>query len=215
MPRSTVYYHFKRLQIPTRSKSDAQKKHLETNGHQRLGRTHSLDVKDRISNSRRSYWDSEKGVQQKEELRQLRAREWEDKHPDERARIVSRLRDAPRPGAGELSRFGRSLVSFLREKQVNLTTGIPLTAGHVSDIILLDRSVVVELLLPISVYGEQQAQRVHRRYEKLTAMLNGLGYRVVIIEDKSNTDSLARCKRVYEQLLDFFSSSEQNMKIVS
>jgi hypothetical protein len=74
----------------------------------------------------------------------------------------------------------------------------------------------VELVLPFDVYGEEQEQKFVTRYDRLTNELNDLGYRVVIIQDRSNTLSRARCQRVYDELLAFFQDdSLQQLILVS
>jgi hypothetical protein len=61
-----------------------------------------------------------------------------------------------------------------------------------------------------------QARKFKLRYDKLKSQLNSMGYRVVIIEDKSNSISRARCERVYSKLMQFFDNSgSQNLLIVS
>ena len=95
-------------------------------------------------------------------------------------------------------------------------TGIRLTRDHISDIILSDRNVVLELLLPVSIYGPQEQARIEARYDKLIGRLQSAGYRVVVIQDRSNSISRARCVRIYEQLLDFFKDTHlQSLTITS
>lgn len=212
--RSTLYYHMEKFGIPLRNKSEAQKQHLSVEPHQRLGVRHSAATKDRISDARREFWDSAAGQQQRKVLAALRRKEWSDISRREQNSIVSRLHSAPRPIPGELSNFGRKLSAFLAERE-KVQTGIRLTPDHVSDIILVERRVVLELLLPISVYGEQEQRRVEERYARLQSRLNDAGYRVVVIEDRSNSISTARCKRVYDQLLEFFATEQQNTTIQS
>lgn len=214
IPRSTLYYQMRKLGITRRSKSDAQKLHLEENDHQRLGRKHKDETKEKISDARRAYWDSDKGKKQKETLAELRRKEWQRSSGEHKNAFLARLRNASRPGPGELSNFGAKLVEFLSEHE-EVQTGMSLTRDHVSDIILVNRRVVIELLLPVSVYGELEQRRIEERYDRLTAQLNAAGYRVVIIEDRSNSVSTARCKRVYEQLTSFFESKEQKITIQS
>ena len=201
--RSTIYYYLRKYKIPRRSKSEAQALHLANNEHQRVGHKHSDKTRERISSSRRAFWDSEDGQRQREDLRQLRLSEWDELSAKDRTKVVHRLRDAARPNPGELSRFGTLLAEFLANRE-KIQTGIRLTRNHISDIILPDRRVVIELLLPVAVYGPQEQARVETRYDKLTANLQSAGFRVVIIQDKSNSISRARCVRIYEQLLDFF-----------
>ena len=215
MARSTLYYHMRKLGVERRSKSEAQQKHLETADHQRKGKIHTDETKEKISNGTRRFWDSSDGKRQKERLGSLRREEWDQRSAKDRRRVLSRLQSAERPAPGELSRFGEKLATFLGDRE-DVTTGITLTPGHVSDIILTSHRVVVELLLPVAVYGDEQKQKVEARYDRLTDQLNDAGYRVVIVEDRSNAISQARCQRVYDQLLKFFDNKTlQRMAIVS
>jgi histidyl-tRNA synthetase len=213
--KSTLYYHMKKLGISCRTKSDAQRKHIDTVGHQRTGKHHSEDAKEKISTGTKEFWDSERGDQQKTTLRNLRRKEWENSSSKKRSAILARLQEAHRPEAGELSHFGKKLVEFLGPRE-RVSVGIKLTNDHISDIILDDRKVVIELIFPISIYGEQQRHRLEERYMRLQEQLRNAGYRVVIIEDRSNSISQARCKRVYESLCDFFANTKlQSITLVS
>ncbi len=215
MARSTLYYHMRKLGVQRRSKSEAQQQHLKTANHQRKGKTHSDEAKEKISEGTRRFWDSTDGKRQKERLGELRRQEWDQRTAKERSRVLSRLQSAERPGPGELSRFGEKLATFLGDRE-DVATGITLTPGHVSDIILTSHRVVVELLLPVSVYGDAQEQKMEARYDRLVGQLNDAGYRVVIVEDRSNAISRARCQRVYDELLKFFDNKTlQRMAIVS
>jgi plasmid maintenance system antidote protein VapI len=213
--RSTVYYHMCKLGVKRRSKSEAQKQHLTRSPHQRSGKNHTDETKSKISNGTRKFWDSNAGQEQKRHLGELRRKEWDERSNRERSQIIHRLQSAERPSPGELSRFGEKLAEFLSERE-EVSTGITLTSEHISDIILTSRKVVIELLLPIAVYGSKQQQKVNVRYDRLIKQLNDSGYRVVVIEDVSNTISIARCQRVYDQLLDFFdNTSLQYTTIIS
>ncbi len=215
MAKSTLYYHMRKLKIKRRSKSDAQRQHLETSDHQRKGKKHSKETREKISQGTREFWDSDEGQTQKTRLGTLRRKEWKKRTPKERSSVVKRLQEGVRPVPGELSRFGEKLAVFLGERE-KVRTGIQLTPSHVSDIILDDRKVVIELLLPIAVYGDEQERKIEARYDRLVAQLNDMNYRVMIIEDQSNSISTARCQRVYDALLEFFeNTSLQRMILVS
>lgn len=201
--KSTLYYNMRKLGVSRRSKSEAQVKHLKDSTHQRIGTKHSDDSKEKISSGTRKFWDSESGLEHKERLSALRQKEWEDRSSKQRSNILNRLRTAERPLPGQLSRFGTKLFAFLKDCE-DVSSGIRLTPNHVSDIILNKRKVVIELLLPVAIYGNDQESKIHERYQRLVSDLNDIGYRVVIIEDRSNSISRARCQRVYENLLEFF-----------
>lgn len=208
--KSTVYYYMKKFAIPLRSKRDAQRRHLKTNEHQRIGVTHSYEARKKISDGTRYFWDSVKGVAQKENLGNLRRQEWELASSQERNKRISKLQDADRPAAGELSSFGKFLMDFLsNSKNENVSSGIRLTGSHYSDIILEDRRVVIELIFPTDIYGAENEQRLLARYDHLQQELNAAGYRVVLIEDKSNSISMARCERIYDVLQEFFKNKNQ------
>jgi len=214
MSKSTLYYQMKKLGVVCRNKSEAQRKHIKSVGHQRTGTHHSQETKERISSGTKEFWESKKGESQKASLRNLRRQEWANSSTKKRSDVLSRLQEAHRPEPGELSHFGKKLAEFLGTLE-NVSTGIRLTKDHISDIILEDRKVVIELIFPISIYGEQQKHRLEERYLRLQHELNAAGYRVMIVEDKSNSISQARCKRVYEQLCLFFKETTKVKTIVS
>jgi len=215
MAKSTLYYHMRKLKVERRSKSEAQQQHLRKSPHQRKGKTHSKETREKISQGTREFWDSDEGESQKTRLGALRRREWKNRSAKDRSSVVKRLQEGIRPAPGELSRFGEKLAVFLGEHE-KLRTGIQLTPSHVSDIILDDRKVVVELILPVAVYGDEQQAKIEVRYDRLADQLNDMGYRVMVIEDRSNSISTARCQRVYDALVAFFQdSSLQRTTIVS
>lgn len=214
MSKSTLYYHMKKMGLVLRNKSDAQRKYIDTVGHQRTGSHHSDETKEKISTGTKEFWESERGQNQKATLRNLRRQEWANSSNKKRSAVLSRLQEAHRPEPGELSHFGKKLVEFLSSRE-RISVGIKLTNDHISDIILDDRKVVIELIFPISIYGEQQQHKLEERYQRLQNELNAAGYRVMIVEDKSNSISQARCKRVYEQLCLFFEETVLAKTIIS
>lgn len=214
MAKSTLYYHMRKLGVKRRSKSEAQSKHLTKASHQRLGKKHSSEATEKISKSTRVFWESTEGEQQKKKLGNLRKQEWKQRSSKQRIELLQRLKNAERPVPGKLSKFGTKLLEFLSSRET-VKAGIKLTANHVSDIILVDRKIVIELILPVAVYGDVQASRLEVRYERLIQDLNDAGYRVVVIEDKSNSLSQARCQRVYDALLTFFQDDKKHLYLTS
>lgn len=212
--KSTLHYHMNKLGIVRRNKSEAQRKHVELHGHQRSGTVNSDETKDKISGGMQQFWDSKRGQSQRESLRKLRLDEWESKTRQEQLQVINRLSEAPKPSPGELSSFGKKLYEFLSQHEL-VSTGIKITSDHFSDIILEEKKVVIELVFPLDIYGEEQKYKLEGRYNRLTQQINAAGYRVLIIEDKSNSVSLARCKRIYEVLCAFFNETSQVKRIVS
>jgi hypothetical protein len=201
MPKSTLYYNLKKLSIRCRSRSDAQKLHIKNNGHQRAGKKHSAESKVLISNMSREFWDSAEGKKQKAELAKLRQQEWRQTASKNKRNKISQLQNAPRPKAGHLSKFGTLLANFLQEHGHKVSTGKSLTQDHVSDIILEHEQMVIELIPPIGVFGPEAEEKLMQRYSRLTDILNGLKYRVLIVQQISNSISRARCQRVYDEIL--------------
>lgn len=213
--KSTLYYHMRKLGVKRRSKSEAQKHHLKKSPHQRTGKKHSEETKQRISVGTREFWDSDNGEEQRKKLGELRKTEWKKRSAKQRSSVLNKLQSASRPSAGELSNFGKKFSEFLSDRE-SVQTCIQIVPNHYSDIILNERKIVIELLLPISVYGTEQQHKLNSRYEKLASQLQDAGYRVVIVEDKSNSVSNARCSRLYDELLKFFENTDlQRMTIVS
>jgi len=208
MAKSTLYYHMRKLGVKRRSRSEAQKLHIKKSGHQRTGSQHSAEVRNRISGASRRFWDSPDGKKQKEKLAELRRQEWQNNTAREKRSKMSQLQNAPKPKAGDLSRFGIMLADFLVEQGHEVSCGIDLTSGHVSDIILETERVVIELVPPVSVYGSEAQTKLNQRYRKLADELNALKYRVLIVEQISNSISRARCERVYEELMKFRAKSK-------
>jgi len=208
MAKSTLYYHMRKLGVKRRSRSEAQKLHIKKSGHQRVGSTHSDETKNKISTSSRQYWDSPKGEEQKEKLAKLRRKEWRQTNAKGRRAKMSQLQNAPKPKAGDLSKFGDMLVDFLTEHGHEVTCCSSLTPDHVSDIILKKERVVIELVPPVSVYGEEAQEKLNSRYRRLVQDLNGMRYRVLIVEQISNSLSRARCERVYEEIQSFKGKSK-------
>jgi hypothetical protein len=213
--RATLHRWLVRYGIKRRSRSDAQRKHMKDGRHQRIGTTHSDETKMKISDKVQAFWESEEGLKYRSKLSDAGSEQWAKASTKERAAIISRLKKGKRPKAGELSHFGNKLYDFLR-KYENVSAGMRLVPDHVSDIICHDRKVVIELILPIDIYGPEPAARLGRRYERLKASLNAAGFRVFIVEDRSDSISLSRCKRIYSQLQEFFNNTNiQNTKVVS
>lgn len=201
VPKSTLYYNLRKLGVVCRTRSDAQKIHIQKYGHQREGHPHSEAVRQQISESSSSYWKSKEGEKQKEKLAKMRRREWKNTGAKLKQNKISQLRDAPRPRAGTLSKFGVRLVNFLAERGHKVITAKNLTDDHVSDIILENEQVVIELIPPIGVFGQEAEEKLMRRYDRIVEVLNALQYKVLIVQQSSNSISRARCQRVYNELL--------------
>jgi G:T-mismatch repair DNA endonuclease (very short patch repair protein) len=213
--KSTVYNYLVKFGIKTRSKKEAQLKHLKGASHQRAGTKHSQDSKNKISQSSKEFWDSERGVDQKRKLADLRKKEWNKLSVAKRRAKIAEMNSAEKPESGVLSKFGAKFSDYLRNYESNVDACIHLTSKHISDIVLEDRKTVIEFVIPGSIYGDEAARKLSKVYQRLTDKLNEIGYRVIIVEDCSNTISDARCDRLYDRILKFFDSKEKNITIES
>ena len=197
-----LYYYIEKHQIQTRSKSEAQKEFLKQNGHQRIGKKHSVDSKDQISDNVTKFWDSAQGESQKKRVVKQRRSEWKQKSNKERAKKMNQLRFSYKPKAGELSKFGQYLIEFFDQNDIKATSSQIIVLDHCSDIILEDFKIVIELIPPVFVYGQEAENKVFDLYTKITKELNKLGYKVLIIEQVSTGLSRARCNRVLTEILN-------------
>lgn len=208
VPKSTLYYNLRKLGIKCRSRSDAQKMHIEKHGHQREGQHHSDASRQQISASSQEFWDSPDGEKQKTKLARMRKKEWKNTDAQVKRNKIAQLKDAPRPKAGVLPKFGIRLVSFLREQGHKVITTKNLTQDHVSDIILENEQVVIELIPPIGVFGQEAEEKLMRRYDRIIEVLNALHYKVLVVQQSSNSISRARCQRVYDEILSLKGKSK-------
>jgi hypothetical protein len=187
MKKSTVYYWIRKYEIKTRDRTTAQKLYVDRTGkHQRSGKTHDETTRARIGEGLRRFWDSDEGQSNREELSKLRSKEWRDKSSGDKQRVLDRLRTATRPSSDELSSFGAAFLSFLRVKGESASPKVRLVDKHLSDIVLESDMLVVEFVLPTSVYGEDAARVTEARYDRLVDKLLSVGYRVLVVIDKSN-----------------------------
>ena len=204
MKKSTVYYWIRKYNIVTRNRTEAQKLYIDKTGrHQRTGKQHNDATRAKIGEGLRRFWDSDEGQGNREELSRLRSREWEKKSVGDKQKALDRLRNASRPSSDELSSFGSTFLSFLEAKGASARAKVKIVDKHFSDIVLERDKIVVEFVLPTSVYGDDAARITKARYDRLADQLVAAGYRVLIVVDKSNHTSQARCQRLYESLVEF------------
>lgn len=217
MKKSTVYYWIRKYEIKMRDRTTAQKLYVDRTGtHQRSGKKHDETTRAKIGEGLRRFWDSDEGQNNREELSKLRSKEWKDKSAGDKQKVLDRLRNATRPGPHELSSFGSAFLSFLTAQGESARTKIRLVDRHLSDIILERDMLVIEFVLPTSVYGENAAQITEARYDRLVDQLLSVGYRVLVVIDKSNHISQARCQRLYESLVEFRDKkSEERLTVES
>lgn len=207
--KSTIYYHMKKLGVARRDRRAAQKLHIDKHGHQREGSSHSEEARDKISRSARSFWDSERGEEQKEKLADLRREEWDNSSQRAKRQRLNKLRSAPRPEPGTLSKLGQALYEHLQDQGYKVDNCVSIVQDHVTDLVLKKEKIAIELILPVSVYGSEAEERLSLRYDRLASELKAMGYRMIIVEQKSNSISQARCQRVCDELAKFCKSSSR------
>jgi hypothetical protein len=181
--RATVYRMLIKHGISLRDKSEAQKK---IDKHQRIGKKHSEESKENISISCGLHWEKNKKTGSSGSLKNILA-----------------MNSSPRPKNGELSKLGMLLFKFINNKEP-AKAGIRLTNSRASDIILVNKKLVVELSMPFDVFDIQE------RYRKIIEELNGLGYKVLVVQQESNSVSNARCRRIYSEAINLFESDNKS-----
>lgn len=210
MKKSTVYYWIRKYGIKMRDRTTAQKLYVDRTGkHQRSGKKHDDTTRAKIGEGLRRFWDSDEGQSNREELSKLRSKEWKDKSMGDKQKVLSRLRNAARPYPDELSSFGSAFFSFLDTKGESARAKVKLIDRHFSDIVFEHDMIVIEFVLPTSIYGEDAAQITEVRYDRLVDKLLSVGYRVMVVIDKSNHVSQARCQRLYELLVEFRNKKDE------
>jgi hypothetical protein len=212
---SKLYYYVEKYEIKTRSKSEAQKQFLKEKKHQRKGKTHSTKSKEKISDGLSEFWDSSQGEVQKERIVKQRRSEWNKKTPKQKRAKLRQLKDAPRPGPGELSKFGLLLSEFLVEKDLDILVGEKLVLNHASDIVIKKHKIVIELIPPIYVFGREAEEELFKTYSKIGQELDKLGYKMLIIEQVSNGLSRARCTKVWTEIVKLINGDSKHISIQS
>jgi AcrR family transcriptional regulator len=204
MKKSTVYYWIRKHGIQTRNRTEAQKLYVDRTGqHQRSGKKHDDATRAKIGEGLRRFWDSEDGQENRQQLSDLRSAEWKTKSTGDKRKVLDRLRNASRPSSDELSRIGSAFLSFLEAKGESAKAKVGLVDRHLSDLVLERDKIIIEFVLPTAVYGDEAARATEARYTRLVNHLVSIGYRVLIVIDKSNHISQARCQRIYESLVEF------------
>lgn len=195
-------------QIKVRSKSEAQKLYAEKHGHQRVGTTHTEDSKIAISDTMRDFFDSPDGDEARKKMSEARKLEWEKMTPSEKANSVNQLKIANREAlkSGDGSKFenfiaeGLSHSGFNIEQRTDAYT--PGNHFHV-DIAIKDKALVIEIDGPThwkDIYGQAKLDMVERQDAEKDAMLHGVGFDVLRVQDDSGNVSRARLMRVLDKV---------------
>lgn len=181
--RSSIYRLLIQHGIDLRTKQEAQKKIKK---HQRLGKSHSLESIEKISLACEEHWDKN-------------TRKFNGGNKSK----LTAMNNAAKPKNGELSRLGKRLHDFIAEKEP-VKAGIRLTRSRASDIILVEKGLVIELTMPFEVFD------LSARYQAIIDELNGLGYKVLVVQQASNSISLARCRKIYKAALSLAESANKS-----
>lgn len=205
---ATVWNRLKKMGV-LRSASEAQKKFIEENGHQRVGTQHSEDTKEKMSHSHQASWDNqpEEVIEaRRESLRQAREEKWASMKPAEKAQVLEKMRVAAREKAGEGSALENGLAEFLAGEgyKVHQRSKMVLAGKHSHvDIHLPEQNIVIEVDGPThfkEVYNDQILERNKKRDEKKNNNLLAQGFTVIRVRDSKRGVSNARFRRIFQEI---------------
>jgi len=194
--------------IKVRTKSEAQKLFAEKNGHQRVGKMHSDESKMAISDTMREFFDSDEGEEAKKRMSKTKYDAWLKMTPTEKANALNQLRISNREAlrTGDGSKFENFLAeclskdNFAVEQRTSAYT--PGNNFHV-DIALKDKGLIIEVDGPThwkDIYGQTKLDIVQRQDAEKDAMLKGVGFDVLRVQDDSGNTSRARYMRVFDKI---------------
>lgn len=193
--------------IKVRSKSEAQKRYMEENEHQRTGTSHSENSKIEISNKMKDFYESPDGDVAKQKIREVREEEWKNKSDDDKRAVVENLRVANR----EQMKLGKGskFENFVAEEL--MLAGYQVAQreiGHVPgnmevDIAIPQYAIAIEVDGPThwsDIYGAVELQKVQTKDKVKDDALTVAGWDVVRIQDGSGSTTRARIIRILELL---------------
>lgn len=195
--------------IKKRDKSEAQKTFIERTGkHQREGLVHTEDTKEKISDTMREVYDSEKGDEIREKISQKRHEEWAELSDLQKAEVLDNLKQSGRTKSqkGDGSKFENFLADslknegFLVEQRTKAYT--PGQKFHV-DIALYNEKIIIEVDGPTHwspIYGDAELIKVQEKDKSKDSILNSNGWNVLRVQDASGSTTRARFMRVLEQI---------------
>lgn len=197
---STVYRRAKKLGVTIRSKSEAQKRHLKKNTHQRVGAKHSTESRRKIAGGSSEYWDSPEGQKTRKKVAKKKKAAWKKKGPRARAQVIEAMHKAPRPKRGELSQFAQKVRDIFVEKGHNISECVPTLPRHITDLVLTvgEKKIAIEAVGSMN-YGGVSSDEFNTHYEKLAQRLEGKGFQVVFLIDMGKYMSRKRTLSLYRR----------------
>lgn len=190
--------------ITIRSKSEAQKLHVEKNGHQREGTTHTEESKIKMSNNIGAFYASPEGDKAKKHLAEVRKEEWANLPEDGKQQIISDLRTASREAqkTGEGSKFENFIAEQLTNDGYQIEQrGRRSVAGTAMeiDIAIPAINLAIEIDGPThfkNTYGAENLAKVQAKDNEKNLILTNSGWNVLRVQDDAGSLTRIRYIRV-------------------
>lgn len=215
---NTVRRALKKLDIPLRSKSQAQAMFLEKNDHPMLGRERTEEEKVKISEGIQAAWDNldDNEVEKRKEEMAERARlKWEWMSEEEKRKNIEKMHQANRLKSGMGSKNENLVAELLKEagyKIAQRTTDYSPLQQFEIDIAIPKEKIALEWdgaahFAPI--YGDKDLKRTMAKDERKNKALLTNNWTVVRCRDHSTAHSLAFCRRAVEKIVDVIKNGKR------
>lgn len=202
----------KKFGFQLRDKSAAQSLNLEHNGHPLQGVERSEAEKEKISMGIQSHWESlsesDRNAKKLEVAKRIK-NAWDSKDDDEKKDTIKKLNSNKNKASREGSKLERMIIAELLKHGIHSESR---ATHYVSDekfeidIAIYKDSLAIEVDGPThwdpAIYGEENLKKVKEKDNRKDKMLNGMGWKVLRLLDKSNNPTRAVCRRAVSIILD-------------
>lgn len=201
----------KKFGFALRDKSTAQSLNLEHNGHPLQGVERSEAEKEKISMGIQSHWESLSDAERANKKLEVAKRiknAWASKDEDDKKETIKKLNSNKNKASREGSKLEKMIIAELLKHGIHAESR---ATHYVSDekfeidIAIYKDSLAIEVDGPThwdSIYGEENLKKVKEKDSRKDKMLNGLGWKVLRLIDKSNNPTRAVCRRAVSIILD-------------
>lgn len=196
--------------IELRSKSVAQKKHLEKHGHPLQGRARTEGERRKISQGIQKHWDGmtdEEAADLKQRLSERGKEKWESMSEEEKKKIIHDMHVASRLRSGKGSKNEEKVADLLKEAGYSIivrTKDFSPGRRFEIDIAIPSESTAVEwdgIAHFEAIYGDEALKRNMEKDERKNRALVQHGWTVIRCRDHSTAHSLAFCVRAASQII--------------
>lgn len=215
---NTIRRCLKKHGIPLRSKSAAQKNHLDKNGHPLAGTSRSEAERKKISEGIQKYWDGlsdEEAAKIKQDLSERGREKWECLSEEEKKKVIHDMHVASRLKSGKGSKNEEKVADLLREAGFNVITRTKdYSPGRrfEIDMAIPAKSIAVEwdgVAHFAPIYGDEALKKNMEKDDRKNDALVKYGWTVIRCRDHSTSHSLAFCVRAASQIIEIISKAKK------